>query len=161
MNGANTVKRAEVILENNSTAIAQSQPVNQVKTINSVPEIKNEIKTESEKTESAKTAQISSGNGSWRDVINHLKSTGKMSLYATLVSAKADIGKDLVTIYFSQEFGKNVIERPENMATLKSSIMATCGAELPVKCVVEGKSNVSTNDAENTLINSGIDVNIL
>jgi len=47
------------------------------------------------------------------------------------------------------------------MAALKTSILAVCGTEMIVKCVVEGKSTVTSNDAENTLINSGIDVNIL
>ena len=101
------------------------------------------------------------GSGSWRDIINHLKNIGKMSLYATLVSTKANIEKDKITVYFGQEFGKSVIERAENMAVLKNSVMAVFGAELPIKCVVEGSNKPSSNDAENTLINSGIDVNIL
>jgi len=102
-----------------------------------------------------------SGSGNWRDIIDHLRASGKMSLYATLVSTKANIEKDCVTVYFAQEFGKNVIERPENMATLKTSIKAILGAEVPVKCVVQGKEQVASSNAENSLINSGIDVNIL
>jgi len=116
------------------------------------------VKVEAPKVE----ATISGGSsGSWRDVINHLKNSGKMSLYATLVSTKANIEKDKVTIFFTQEFGKNMIERSENLAALKNSVLAVCGAELPIKCVIEGAAQQSSNDAENTLIKSGIDVNIL
>jgi len=106
-------------------------------------------------------AKVASGSGNWRDIIDHLRGAGKMSLYATLVSTKANIEKDSITVYFAQEFGKNVIERPENMSSLKTSIKAILGAEIPVKCVVQGKENVTSSDAENSLINSGIDVNIL
>jgi len=100
--------------------------------------------------------------GGWRDIINHLKASGKMSLYATLVSAKANIETNLVTIYFSQEFGKNVVEKTENMSALKSSILAVLGSDMMVKCMVEGQSKKNdASDPENSLINSGIDVNIL
>ena len=102
-----------------------------------------------------------STSGSWRDIIAHLRNSGKMSLYATLVSAEANVEKDGVTVYFAQEFGKNVIERPENMAALKTSVKAVMGADIPVRCIVQGKENTSSNDAENSLINSGIDVNIM
>lgn len=102
------------------------------------------------------------GTGSWRDILDNLRSSGKMSLYATLVSTKAEFEKDKVTVYFTQEFGKNVIERPENMAALKSSIKAVMGLDANVKCVVNGKKEeLVSSDAENNLINSGIDVNIL
>jgi len=125
--------------------------------------IKKEVVNIPSQSKPASSASSSVNSGAWKDVINHLKSSGKMALYATLVSAKANIESDKITIYFAQEFGKNVIERPENMAVLKSSVLAVCGAELPIKCMVNGASNLSSNsnDAENTLINSGIDVNIL
>lgn len=100
-------------------------------------------------------------SGEWRDVINYLKTSGKMSLYATLVSTRATISKDMITIYFMQEFGKNMVERPENMAVLKSTVNAVCGADVPIKCVVEGKNEANTSDTENSLINLGVDVNIL
>lgn len=103
-----------------------------------------------------------SSSGKWIDIVNHLKASGKMSLYATLVSAKADITSNNITIWFKQEFGKNVIEKSENMAVLKNSIMAVFGSEIPVKCMIEGQKVVSDLDkAENSLLNSGIDVNVL
>jgi len=100
-------------------------------------------------------------SAAWKDVIQHLKSSGKMSLYATLVSTNANITDNVVTIYFKQEFGKNMIERSENMKTLKDSILSVCGKELAVKCVVEAVEEKSSMDElENALLNSGISVNI-
>lgn len=129
---------------------------------NSVPnstESKESNVSESEvKTDTGVPESKATQSGSWKEIIDHLKGSGKMSLYATLVSAKAKITDELVSIYFVQEFGKNVIERAENMAALKSSVLAVCGKELPVKCFVEGKESSAS---QNSLLNSGIDVNIL
>jgi len=97
----------------------------------------------------------------WKEVIQHLKTSGKMSLYATLASTTANITDAGVTIYFKQEFGKNMIERSENMKTLKDSILSVCGKELNVKCIVESVEEKSSMDElENALLNSGIHVNI-
>lgn len=118
-------------------------------------------------SENTKAAPVATGNissvtsGRWRDLIENLRSTGKMYLYATLVSTKADITKDLITIYFAQSFGKDVIEKPDNMVALKNSILSVYGAEIPVKCVVQGQEKTEVNDTENSLLKSGIDVNIL
>lgn len=147
-----TVRSTQVKTE--TTPIIVSKPV--VEQTNSTP-----TKEVSIPVPDSKPMVATQSSGSWRDIINHLKGSGKMSLYATLVSAKANIEKDKITICFSQEFGKNVIERAENMAALKSSVLAICGAELPIKCVVEGANTTASSDAENTLLKSGIDVNIL
>ena len=54
-----------------------------------------------------------------------------------------------------------MIERSENMKTLKESILSVCGKELPVKCIVETVEEKSSMDElENALLNSGISVNI-
>ena len=85
-----------------------------------------------------------------------------MSLYATLVSTSANITNDAVVINFAQPFGKTVVEKAENLAVLKHAISAVIGKELAVKCVVNGKGNESdNNESENSLLNSGIDVNIV
>jgi hypothetical protein len=127
--------------------------------------VKQEVVTQSvpeQNKESVPAPRVQNSSGSWRDIINHLKSSGKMSLYATLVSAKANIENNLVTIYFSQEFGKNVVEKTENMSALKSSILAVLGSDMIVKCMVDGQNQKSeTSSSENSLLNSGIDVNIL
>lgn len=122
----------------------------------------NVIKEPVKKEEPTKnTPVIGQSMGNWKDVINYLKNSGKMSLYATLVSAKANITDGTLTVCFPQEFGKNVIERPENMDALKKAVLEICKKDMIIKCLVEGKTDIKSDDAENTLINSGIDVNIL
>ena len=114
------------------------------------------------KSTEKKEVKTSSSNstGNWKEVIDYLRNTGKMSLYATLASTKANIESDKVTVYFSQEFGKNVIEKPENMSALKESILAVIGKDIPVKCLVEGKED-KNESSQIDLINLGVDVNIL
>ncbi len=103
-----------------------------------------------------------SQSGEWKDVIKHLRDSGKMSLYATLVSTTANISDSNVTINFSQAFGKTVVEKSENMATLKDAISSVIGKDLAVKCIVNGVNSTPDSDVtENTLLKSGIDVNIV
>lgn len=103
-----------------------------------------------------------SQSGEWKDVIKYLRNSGKMSLYATLVSTTANVSDSAVTINFSQAFGKTVVEKSENMATLKDAISSVIGKDLAVKCVVNGVNNTPDSDVtENTLLKSGIDVNIV
>ena len=161
------LEAALIELINGKKQVVIKEMVPQITQKPSAPQIneKQEVvnsKAVEEKTESVPAPRMQNPSGGWRDVINHLKSSGKMSLYATLVSAKANIETNLVTIYFSQEFGKNVVEKSENMAALKSSILAVLGSDMVVKCMVEGQNKKSeVSDSENSLINSGIDVNIL
>ena len=138
-------------------------PINPVRQTKSV-EVKQDMVRSEEpvKTETKPIPSNISVNGEWKDVIKHLKDSGKMSLYATLVSTSAVISGDLVTINFAQPFGKTVVEKPENLSALKNAIMSVIGKELPVKCVINGQDNkLENNEAQNSLINSGIDVNIV
>lgn len=110
----------------------------------------------------SKPVQQFSQSGDWKEVIKHLRDSGKMSLYATLVSTTANISNNTITINFAQAFGKTVVEKSDNMATLKNSINAVMGRDLAVKCVINGATNTAEdNVAENTLLKSGIDVNIV
>ena len=121
--------------------------------------IKNE---ETAKTETKPITSNTPVSGEWKDVIKHLKDSGKMSLYATLVSTSAVISNEAVIINFAQPFGKIVVEKPENLAALKEAILAITGKELPIKCVVNGQNDKPENNGiEKNLINSGIDVNIV
>lgn len=132
----------------------KAEPVNVSNKV-SIPE-----KVSNETQEQAKAVFV--GSGEWKDVIKYLKDSGKMSLYATLVSTSASITDSLVTINFAQPFGKTVVEKAENLATLKNAISAVIGKDLGIKCIVNGSNGEGVNnESENTLLNSGIDVNIV
>ena len=142
-----------------------TQPVNNVVQPKSpVQQNANPMPTQpqTESTVESKPVQQFSQSGDWKEVIKHLRDSGKMSLYATLVSTTANISDNTITINFAQAFGKTVVEKSDNMATLKNSINAVMGRDLAVKCVINGATNTAEdNVAENTLLKSGIDVNIV
>lgn len=148
-------KSVQVITQPVNNAVQPKVPVQQAS--NSVP-----IQKQPETNVEQKPVQQFSQSGDWKEVIKHLRDSGKMSLYATLVSTTANISDNTITINFAQAFGKTVVEKAENMATLKNSINAVMGKDLAVKCVINGVSNATEdNVAENTLLKSGIDVNIV
>jgi len=127
---------------------------------NSVEKTAKETPQKKEVVEKVENKTSTASVGNWSEVISYLRNTGKMSLYATLASTKANIDKDKITVYFSQAFGKDVIEKPENMAVLKESVIAVLGKDMPIKCLVEGKED-SSGSSQIDLLNLGIDVNIL
>lgn len=141
------------------SAPVQSYPQGQVVQVEQQVPVTKTVKAETSHSPKAPTPQPTSA--AWKEIIQNLKNNGKMSLYATLASTTANITDTGVTVYFKQEFGKNMIERSENMKTLKDSILSVCGKDLNVKCVVEKVEEKSSMDElENALLNSGINVNI-
>lgn len=147
-------KSVQVVAQSTINNVARPKlPTNDSVTLESVQAENN--------VEPKTTAQFSQ-SGDWKEVIKHLRDSGKMSLYATLVSTTANISDNTITINFSQAFGKTVVEKSDNMATLKNSINSVMGKDLAVKCVINGATNTTEeNVAENTLLKSGIDVNIV
>lgn len=99
----------------------------------------------------------------WSDVLATLKSSGKVLLYGALVNANAQINESDILITFENDFGKTLVEKPENMTTLKN-ILNTNGKNYNIKCYVNGASvgtsDTNINDLENVLKNSGVDVTI-
>ena len=145
------------------TVRVDNKPVEKVlpkKAENSIEKTAEETPQKKEVVEKVENKTSAKSSGNWSEVISYLRNTGKMSLYATLASTKASIDKDKITVYFSQAFGKDVIEKPENMAILKESVIAVLGKDIPIKCLVEGKEDNSSS-SQIDLLNLGIDVNIL
>ena len=161
-----------VLLESAIISLISSENVLEVK-VNTPKVISEQVNTqigqnvekpkqENVKVEAPKVVTNNLVSGEWKDVIKYLKESGKMSLYATLVSTSALIKDNTIIINFAQPFGKTVVEKAENLSVLKQAISAVIGKELNVKCVVNGQpSEIDNNEAENTLLNSGIDVNIV
>jgi len=99
----------------------------------------------------------------WNDILNNLKKSGKVMLYGALVNTSANISEDTITINFSKEngFGKTIVEKPDNLASLKEILQSSTGKTYNIKCILEESNTASDdNDLENKLKNSGINVTI-
>lgn len=75
----------------------------------------------------------------WNEVLNTLKTTGKMVLYTNLINTRAVLINDMtVGIEFPNgmtAFGKTLLERPENMNELVKLISMHCGKEMRIKYI--------------------------
>ena len=62
----------------------------------------------------------------WPNILNKLKSTGKIMLYGALVNTTASYQDNTINIIFNKNgtFGKYVVEKPENAASLKDAILS-------------------------------------
>lgn len=148
-----------------TTPNVQSQIVTKIE---EKPEIKQskvnvQVKSEPKENITPKKVYKATTFENWSDVLKTLKSTGKVLLYGALVNANAQINESDIIITFENDFGKTLLEKPENMATLKN-ILNTDGKNYNIKCYVNGTSNeisnTDINDLENRLKNSGVDVTI-
>lgn len=123
--------------------------------------IENKSKPKEQKKENNKMEDISQGNkiNEWQNVINNLKSQGKVMLYANLINTDAvKINDMIVSIKFYNglnEFRKNLIEKHENMNALIKEISIICGKPMQIKLedassekqkYVEAMNNISVNE---------------
>ena len=75
----------------------------------------------------------------WPKVIDSLKSSGKMILYSNLVNTKAKQKDDLtIEVIFPNgmtKFGKDLLQRPENMQEIVRLVSMECGKEMRIKYI--------------------------
>ena len=76
-------------------------------------------------------------------------------LYGALVNTTASYQDNTVNIIFNKNgtFGKSVVEKPENAASLKDAILSVTGQELNFKCLLESSLMVESplDDLESRL----------
>lgn len=125
-------------------------------------------KKDASKTVPAKNVNISGENVSyWNDVINNLKSEGKVMLYTNLINTTAKEINDLTLgIEFPNgltAFGKTVLEKPENMQELVKQVSIKSGKEMRIKLIDLKNTSTSTHNTsvDNGLSDLGIDINII
>lgn len=127
-------------------------------------------KTTSQPSKTSNTTSPTQSNQSkqkintWNDLLNDLKKSGKIMLYGALVNTTAELCDTTLTINFTKEgaFGKSIIEKPDNLTTLKELLHASTGKDYSIKCNLAETNNKNSedNDLENKLKNSGINVTI-
>ncbi|MBE5812925.1 MAG: DNA polymerase III subunit gamma/tau [Clostridiales bacterium] len=80
----------------------------------------------------------------WSDVLNSLKSSGKVLLYGALANAKVQVNEHDIIINFENSFSKTLVEKPENFAVLKN-ILNSSGKNYNIICELIGANTANTN----------------
>lgn len=121
----NTIKSGNITVTSNSqtnSLAQQAQPKEQIK--KPVPK--------------ANMANLTSEEY-WPKVIDTLKNSGKMILYSNLVNTKAKQKDDLtLEVIFPNgitKFGKDLLQRPENMQEIVRLVSMECGKEMRIKYI--------------------------
>lgn len=151
-------KLEEQIKSGNIKINTKSEPKTEVKTekLASKPA---ETKATAPKKEKNITSQPGEYVSYWNEVINKLKTSGKIMLYTNLINTKAKETGDVLQIEFKNgitAFGKTVLSKPESMADISNIASSISGKQFRIK-YVEG----STAQPEENGINlEGLDIPI-
>ena len=155
------LKALELKVESGAVNTANSKPETRSETLN----IKQKSATEKEKlqknagisheTKAAKseetvsvsdksdkseeTAAIPSGQpvNEWEQIIDEIKSYGRMGLFAYLQDTKAyEMGENLIVIVFNEggAFKKTLVSKPENIEIIEKIASAKLGRSVAVRC---------------------------
>ncbi|MBR3152157.1 MAG: DNA polymerase III subunit gamma/tau [Clostridia bacterium] len=105
--------------------------------------LENNTQTPTKKVEKTVTVPSNSKSADfWMNVINSLKSKGKITLFTNLIGSKAVILNDLqIGISGLTPFGKRVVEDPLNRKEIESLIFQEIGKEMQVKVIEESSNN--------------------
>lgn len=119
-------------------SIIQQATIKKEKSIEEIVENKKTEKPKKEKTENV-VSKIEIGDELpyWKNIINNLKENGKVMLYTNLINSTANKINDLtIGIRFANgltNFGKSVLEKPENMQELVRLVSLEEGQEMRIK----------------------------
>lgn len=120
-----------------------------------------ENKAPSQKTEAKPKPQNTMANIKseeyWPKVINNLKSKGKITLFTNLMNTKAvELSDVQLGIVGLSEFGKTVIDQPDNKMAIESAIAQEIGKTMHIKS--EEAQNIKPKNAKSDF---GIPINII
>ena len=102
----------------------------------------------------------------WKNVLEALKTNGRMVLYSNLIGTKASKKDDLtLEVIFPNgltTFGKSMLEKPENINELTKLVANECGKEMRIK-YIDAKEYVpkGENNIEDMIKGLDIPVNIV
>ena len=134
------------------------------KTVNEKPKVtleknepikKAEISNKTEKKSTEKPAQAGSIQENWKNIVNDLKTSGKIMLYTNLMNTNAVEKNDMtVEIEFPNgitPFGKAVLEKSENINEIEKQVSIACGKEMRVKFVDTKKESAQSENNANSI----------
>ena len=148
----NTIKSGNIVV--NSTQLNQT------------PKQETQAKVSAQKTVPKANIENLTSEQYWPKVIEQLKQTGKMVLYSNLINTKAKQKDDLtLEVIFPNgitKFGKDLLQRPENMQEIVRLVSMECGKEMRIK-YIEGNEYVPKKEdsLEEKIKSLDIPVNII
>ena len=121
-----------------------------------------DLKKEPKKDETvARQAKKLQSENYWKEVVNILKSKGKITLFTNLINAKAaEINDMQLAIVGLSAFGKRIVEQPENKKEIEDAIMQVTGKKMYIT-IDEEKNVISKKEENNKLDGIDIPINII
>ena len=108
-----------------------------------------------EKKVNEKKVEPGSIEANWKNIVNDLKTSGKIVLYTNLINTNAIEKNDMtVEIEFPNgitPFGKTILEKSENKNEIEKQVSIACGKEMRVKFVDTKKQNEQTQNDANSI----------
>ena len=134
----------------NTVSVKQTMPESPKIEENKVKSEAKEVKQKESESNLQKETGGNEVNG-WQDVLERIKSQGKVILYANLINTSLNEINDMtVEIVFHNglnDFRKALLEKSENMNVLSKEIAMLCKKPMQIK-FVEGSSNVKSTKKE-------------
>ena len=132
--------------ENIKTQVEENKPIELDN-----KKITNKSSNQNEKTQTISTANLKSKEF-WPNILQQLKSNGKLMLYANLLNSRAvEINDMTIGIEFSSElndFRRQLLEKNENLQEVTKLVSIACGKEMQIKYI--DKQGVKTDNKEHT-----------
>ena len=120
-------------------------------------EIEDKKEQKKSSTEQVSTKKLES-ESYWKEVVNSLRSKGKITLFTNLMNAKAVELNDMqLAIVGLSAFGKKIVEQPENRQEIERAIIEITGKQMHIK--IEDEKVVASKKEEKSKI-EGIDMPI-
>ena len=102
----------------------------------------------------------------WKNILNELRTSGKIMIYSNLIKAKAiELNDMVIGISFPDgitPFGKTILEKPENINELSRIISMEYGKDMKVKIIenINSLPKQEPKDSENLIENMANDLDI-
>ena len=165
----NTIKNGSIVQSINASEKNQSLTSNiQHPTFSRIENQKSA--TDASKTKST-VSSIKQGpiSKEWSNILNDLKTNGKIMLYTNLMNTNAvEVNDMTVGIEFPNgmtSFGKTVLEKAENKNEITKQVSIVCGKEMNIKYIDLQEDNrnnqVNQNNTENMINELGIPFNVI
>lgn len=127
----NHQRTVNAVVNPNSSRVVVNTNINTNEKVNTSKSVKNEVKPQ--KKYSGEAAKF------WPQIINDIKTSGKIVLYTNLMNTKAvELNDMTVGIEFPNgltSFGKTVLEKQENKQEISKLVSIACGKEMQIKYI--------------------------
>ena len=163
-NGALEIRVAKIENYLRSGNFAQSSSASVASSQNSSRKSIKQTENQNKKTQNEQPKFSGETQKFWPEIINNLKSKGKMGLYTNLLGTVAtEINDMTIGIEFPKgmtKFGKAILESPENTKIISDMVSIAKGKEMHIKYIDCGNNSAKQQNSEDNIENfaNGMDL---